>query len=384
MLGFQAEEILGRDQHALFHHQRMDGSPYPHAQCPIHQTLQDGNTRRLEEWFLHKDGTGFPVEITVSPLRTGAQMQGAVVVFRDIRERLAARARDRLLVSALEAAANGIVITDASARIEWVNPAFEQLTGYSLAEAIGRRPAELVKSGLQDNTFYEAMWNTILSGQVWRGEIVNKRRDGSLYDEELIIAPVRNEKSGQITHFVGIKQDISERKRMQAKLELLASTDPLTGLSNRRQFMVWLEAELARIKRFEHNTASLLMLDLDHFKAINDRHGHAAGDAVLCAFAQKVSDRLRQTDRAGRLGGEEFAILLVGAGMSDAQEFAERLRQEIEAMPITIATGTLQVTVSIGVSLLHPTDTNPDNVLNRADAALYRAKGAGRNRVAIA
>ncbi len=380
MLGYSAEEMLGQDQHAMIHHQRPDKSPYPLSECPIHKTLRDGHTRRLEEWFLRKDGEGFPVEMTVAPLPTGAESRGAVVVFHDIRERLEVRARDRLLVSALEAAANGIVITDAEARIEWANPAFEQLTGFTRAEAIGHRPAELVKSGLQDNAFYEAMWQTILSGRTWRGEVVNKRRGGELYHEELIIAPVPDD-AGRIAHFVGIKQDISERKRMEAELHILASTDPLTGLANRRQFMTWVEAELARFKRFGQADASLLMLDLDHFKRINDSHGHAAGDAVLCAFARAIAGRLRQTDRAGRLGGEEFAILLVGTGLDGAEEFAEHLRQETAAMRVTSEAETLLVTVSIGISTLHPDDASPDAVLHRADAALYRAKEAGRNRI---
>lgn len=381
MLGYSAEEMLGQDQHAMTHHQRPDKSPYPHSECPIHKTLHDGHTRRLEEWFWRKGGEGFPVEMTVAPLPTGAESRGAVVVFRDIRERLIAQERDRLLVTALEAAANGIVITDAEGRIEWTNPAFERLTGYTRAEAIGRRPAELVKSGLQDEAFYEAMWQSILSGRTWRGELVNKRRSGVLYHEELIIAPVPDD-AGRIAHFVGIMQDISERKRMEAELHVLASTDPLTGLANRRQFMIWVEDELARIKRFGQTDASLLMLDLDHFKRINDSHGHAAGDAVLCAFARTIAGQLRQTDRAGRLGGEEFAILLVGTDLDGAEEFAERLRQETAAMRVASVAETLHVTVSIGISALHPDDASPDAVLHRADAALYRAKEAGRNRIA--
>ncbi|NTV94794.1 MAG: PhnD/SsuA/transferrin family substrate-binding protein, partial [Thiobacillus sp.] len=249
MLGFDAGELLGSDQHALIHHHHPDGAPYPHDQCPIHRTMQDGRTRSREEWFFRKDGTGFPVEMTVAPMEPEGIRAGAVVVFRDIGTRQAAQAHNRLLVSALEAAANAIVITDADACIEWANPAFETLTGFSRREAVGRRPAELVKSGLHNKDFYEVMWQTILAGQVWRGEVINKKRDGSLYDEELIIAPVPDE-SGRITHFVGIKQDISERKRMESELQALATTDSLTGLPNRRHFLAMLDQEMARLQRF--------------------------------------------------------------------------------------------------------------------------------------
>jgi diguanylate cyclase (GGDEF)-like protein/PAS domain S-box-containing protein len=380
MLGFQADELLGQDQHRLIHHHRPDGQVYPHCECPIHMTLEDGQTRRLEEWFLHKDGSGFPVEMTVAPMPTGDGGRGAVVVFHDIRTRLAARARDRLLVSALEAAANGVVITDREARIEWANPAFETLTGFSRAEAVGKRPAELVRSGMQDKPFYETMWQTILSGQIWRGEVVNRRRDGSLYDEELIIAPVLDD-AGQIAHFVGIKQDISERKQLQAELVHLASSDPLTGLANRRHFMARLDEELARLRRFDSETASLLMLDLDHFKQINDRYGHASGDAVLRAFASLIGRLLRQTDLAGRVGGEEFAILLVGSALEGALEFAERLRRETAQLAIQSGAETISITVSIGVSTLMADDSSVDAALARADRALYQAKANGRNRV---
>lgn len=125
--------------------------------------------------------------------------------------------RDRLLIAALEAVGNGVVITDVDARIKWVNPAFEALTGYTRAEALGRRPADLVRSGAQARAFYAELWETILAGKTWRGEVVNKRKDGSLYDEELVITPVRDN-AGGIRHFVGVKQDVSERRRMTAAL----------------------------------------------------------------------------------------------------------------------------------------------------------------------
>jgi diguanylate cyclase (GGDEF)-like protein/PAS domain S-box-containing protein len=380
MLGFQEDELLGQNQHWLIHHHFPNGEPYGMESCPVHLTLRDGKTRRCEEWFFRKDGSGFPVEMTSAPIERDGNCIGAVVVFHDISQRLAAQARDRLLVSALEAVPNGIVITDPQARIEWVNPAFETLTGYDHQEAAGRRPAELVKSGLHDQTFYESMWKTILAGQTWRGEVINKKRDGSHYHEELTIAPVIDA-SGELQHFVGIKQDISERKRLEAELRHHASTDALTGLANRRHFLAILEQEAARQNRFDEPSAALLMFDLDHFKQINDNHGHAAGDAVLRRFAELLQGGLRKTDRAGRLGGEEFAILLIGADRQAALDFAERLRQQVAAEEIAFETRTLRVTVSVGVTWLSASDASVDTALARADAALYQAKANGRNRV---
>lgn len=381
MLGFSEAELLGKDSHALIHHHRPDGAPYPEEDCPIFKTLQDGELRHTDEWFFKQDGTAFPVEMTVAAMERDGERNGVVVVFRDIGERDAAQARDRLLVSALEAVANGIVITDQEAHIEWVNRAFEHLTGFSREEAIGRRPAELVKSGVQEKPFYESMWKTIMAGETWRGEVVNKKKDGTLYDEELIIAPVLDG-VGRIQHFVGIKQDISARKKLEAELQDMATTDPLTSLPNRRHFLAMLEKETARMQRSGQGSAALLMLDLDHFKLVNDNYGHAAGDKVLRCFAERVRDSLRKSDLAGRLGGEEFGVLLYDTDRQGAVEFAERLRERIESAETEVGDGsTLRITVSIGVTPLSGADVSADTALARADSALYRAKDAGRNRV---
>ena len=175
--------------------------------------------------------------------------------------------------------------------------------------------------------------------------------------------------------------DITERRQMEVDLKELAITDPLTGLPNRRHFMAALERELARVKRFKTQPAAVLMVDLDHFKRINDRHGHAVGDAVLVHFAQLVRESLRITDTAGRMGGEEFAVLLPGADLETAREFAERLRHRVLRMPTAHEGAVIPLTASIGVSVLAPDDPRAETAMARADAAAYRAKEAGRNQV---
>ncbi|MDP1667261.1 MAG: diguanylate cyclase [Methylobacter sp.] len=286
--------------------------------------------------------------------------------------------RNNLLIAALEAAANGIVITDKDATVIWANSAFGRLTGYSPEEAVGRKPSELVKSGLQNGSFYQDMWANLLVGQHWRGELVNKRKNGSLYHEELNIAPVKNS-AGEITHFIGIKEDITERKEMEAQLQRLASTDPLTGLFNRRVFLEQLELERAKVARLPHYSAVLLMLDLDFFKRVNDAYGHATGDIVLKAFAEIARNTSRAIDISARLGGEEFAILLSGADKNDALIMAERLREQVAATVIDHDAGPVQITVSIGATMLSAADINAEAVLHRADVALYEAKDRGRN-----
>ncbi|MEE7624964.1 diguanylate cyclase [Methylobacter sp. Wu8] len=289
-------------------------------------------------------------------------------------------ARNNLLIAALEAAANGIVITDKDATIIWANPAFGRLTGYSPEEALGNKPNQLTKSGLQNEIFYRDMWADLLDGKHWRGELINKRKNGNLYHEELSIAPVKNG-AGEITHFIGIKEDITERKAMEAQLQKLASTDSLTGLFNRRVFLEQLEQERAKVARLSHYSAVLLMLDLDFFKRVNDDFGHATGDAVLKAFAEIARNASRAIDIPARLGGEEFAILLSGADKNDALSMAERLREQVAATIIDHRVGPVQITVSIGAASVLADDISGEAVLHRADAALYEAKDRGRNQI---
>lgn len=179
-----------------------------------------------------------------------------------------------------------------------------------------------------------------------------------------------------------IIHDITEREAQERELRRLATTDPLTGLVNRRRFLEQLGLELARFQRYT-KPAALLMLDLDHFKQVNDQHGHAAGDAVLRHFAALAQRVLRKIDRIGRLGGEEFGALLPGTDEEGARQLAERLRNRVAESPAGTEAGAISFTVSIGVTLLTPADTKVESVLNRADCALYRAKEAGRNRVEV-
>lgn len=299
----------------------------------------------------------------------------------DIDDRKAVEAHTELLVAALEANPNGVALTNIHGKIEWVNQAFADLTGYSREEVIGQNP-RVLKSGKHDVAYYRNMWQTLKEGHVWRGEIINRRKDGSLSYEELTIAPVKDAK-GTIHHFIGVKQDIAERKRLEEELRLQATTDALTGLANRRYFFNRAETELARIKRGKTGAATLIMLDLDHFKRVNDTHGHAIGDLLLRQVADILRDTLRRSDLPGRIGGEEFVALLPETTIQDGIKLAERLRARMENTPISVDGQPLSYTASFGVTLLGNADATVDVALARADEAMYRAKQNGRNRVDV-
>jgi diguanylate cyclase (GGDEF)-like protein/PAS domain S-box-containing protein len=297
----------------------------------------------------------------------------------EINERKLMDAHNSLLLAALEAAANGIVITDKDEVIIWVNPAYSRITGYSLEEVVGYKPGDLDTTGLHDQTYYKNMWQAVLEGRAWCSEVVNMHKNGSLYHEKLSIAPIKNS-AGDITHFIGIKEDITARKEMEAQLQKLAHTDPLTGLNNRRIFFEQLEIERAKISRLPQYSVVMLMLDLDFFKQVNDKFGHATGDAVLKAVAEIMRKNSRIIDVPARLGGEEFAVLLTGANKLEGLTIAERLRQQIESLVIAHELGEVKITASIGAAYVLPDDDNAEAVLHRADAALYLAKSRGRNR----
>ncbi|HEX5398931.1 MAG TPA: PAS domain S-box protein, partial [Verrucomicrobiae bacterium] len=218
MLGFAAEELIGRPSHIAFHHHRTDGSEYPLEECPMFAAYKHGKASSIDDECLwRKDGASLPVEYGATPILKAGVVIGSVVSFTDITVRKQQEAALQTQHSALEAAANAMAITDRKGAIQWVNPAFERLTGFKREEAIGQNP-RVLNSGVHDGEFFRNMWQTILSGSVWQGIVTNKRKDGTLYQEEMTITPVRS-KQGEITHFVAVKQDITDRKRAERALQ---------------------------------------------------------------------------------------------------------------------------------------------------------------------
>lgn len=295
---------------------------------------------------------------------------------------------------ALNVSANGIVITDIEGNIEWANAAYSRLTGYEQGETIGLNPRHLVKSSKQDQAFYEELWRTILSKQVWHGELVNRRKDGSLYHEEMTITPMLDD-YGNIEHFVAVKQDITERKHLEDLIYDYAFYDTLTHLPNRRLLMDRL-VQAQSISKRTGQYASLMFLDLDNFKPLNDRYGHSVGDLLLVEVARRIKVCLRESDTVARLGGDEFVVLLSGLSteLIEASKFAKSIAEKIRntiAQPYFLTVGIEDrhqekivehyCTASIGVVLFLEYEKTLDDILKLADKAMYQAKENGRNRV---
>ncbi len=270
----------------------------------------------------------------------------------------------------------GITVTDGAARILRVNPAFSAITGYRQEEVAGKTPAVL-KSGAHSKEFYQAMWRTLGEQGRWKGELQNRRKDGSIYPEWLSIRAVKDAR-GDVTHYVAIFSDLSEHKESERRLEYLANYDTLTGLPNRVLFQDRLNQALAHMTRHSRMLA-LMYAGLDHFKVINESLGVDVGDALLKAVGGRLLACLRETDTVCRLGGDQFAILLDDVrSAADVATKAQALLDEFEA-PFEVDGHELFTTLSVGITLA-PLDAGDAATLQRnADIAMYGAKELGRN-----
>ncbi|MGC9456678.1 MAG: diguanylate cyclase [Halothiobacillaceae bacterium] len=389
MLGVEKRDVIGENQHLLFHHHYPDGRAYPESDCPISRTVADGQVRHVEEWFFRADGHRFPVDLVVSPLHEQGRRIGAVAAFSDLSARKHAEherdqlaERNRLL---LESAGDGIYGVDSAGRCTFINPAALRMLGFDRAEVIGRDQHALFHYRREDGAAYPhedcPIHKTLQDHRAREGEESFIRKDGSILPIHLRVAPLKD--AGRCVGAVVVFQDVTERRMLEARLREMATTDALTGLANRRALLERLEAECLRVNRSQR-TASLLMFDLDHFKRINDTHGHAVGDRVLVRFAELLKSNRRRTDLAARMGGEEFVLLMPDTPLDRAGELASRLRTEVLQSPLKNDSGDpVDWTVSIGGTAIRPDDGDVDKVLLRADQALYRAKDGGRNRVEI-
>lgn len=516
----------------------------------VRTAVQEGVVQFIEYTAILPDGSGVPLEASISAVVDAkGQPYALLEVSRDITERKKAESELRLLSQAVAQSANVIVITDPDGNIVYVNPKFEEITGYSVEEARHQNP-RILKSGDQSREFYQNLWETIKSGEVWRGEFHNKRKDGSLFWEWATIAPVIDGQ-GTITHFIAIKEDITTRKAIEdaereqrllaealrstaealgstlkyddvleiilnnvgqvvpyeavaivlvedgklrivrhrgwaeigwselvertdlqlgdfpvfqamyqsreslVSADLLAEarlpslpethrarsfagvpicirdqvigfltlasanpnffsevhvdrlkafasqagvaienarlfeqthyhsiTDGLTGLYNSRYFFDIAQFEFERNRRYPGNL-SVMMLDVDLFKSVNDTYGHPVGDEVLRHVAHLTLASLRKADVVARYGGEEYVMLMPETGLEEACGVAERLRKVVADTPVQVEDQTISVTVSIGVATLSLDQPNFNALVKCADDALYIAKGAGRNQIAV-
>ncbi|MBT9612602.1 MAG: PAS domain S-box protein [Burkholderiales bacterium] len=282
----------------------------------------------------------------------------------------------RLLGTALATASNAVFIADREGAIEWANDAFLRLSGYTAHEVIGNNP-RLLKSGVHDKAYYQALWTTILSGQSFSNKTTERRKDGTRYTVQQTITPVRDRK-GKISHFISMNEDISEQLATQARIEHMAHFDALTGLPNRSLFFDRLSQAIALSKRASEHIA-LLFLDLDRFKPVNDTYGHAVGDLLLKAVAERLLACVRESDTVARIAGDEFTVILHQiADRASAAHAAEKIVKSLSE-PFMLGQHRIQIGVSIGIALYPGDSQNEQELVKLADTAMYDAKNQSRN-----
>ncbi len=319
----------------------------------------------------------------------GSVLAGSIAFYiyrinQELKRRLAELRQTELQLKifsiAVEQAPTSVIITGPDNIIEYVNPKFTSDTGYSSAEALGKTPSFL-QSGLTERATYEAMWNHLRRGQLWTGELVNQRKSGEIYWEEVHIAPVKN-RLGEVCNYVAVKLDITERKRAHERLKHLAHYDVLTNLPNRVLFFERVTQGISLAKR-NKTMLTLMYLDFDKFKPINDTYGHAVGDLVLQEAAMRMSGCLRESDTVGRIGGDEFVVLLLDIGSEEnAFRMAEKIRIALN-QPCLVAGETLSISSSIGVVLYPAHGHDGIELAKLADIAMYDAKAGGRDKVVV-
>ena len=376
-LGYSKEELLQMTPVDI----NIPGMEVELQECVAHVLEHKGHL--FGTVHVAKDGREISVEINIRAL-DGSNESLFIACARDVTQRRKAHEAQieekewemEKLSSALEQTADSIMITDRYGVIEYVNPAFEEITGFTRAEASGKTPT-IIKSGRNSSKEYKRLWRTIMHGEVYRNVLINRKKDGSLYYEEKTISPLKDS-DGNITHFISSGKDITERMQTEERLHHLAYHDVLTDLPNRVLLVERISNAIKQSRGAEQRCA-VLFIDLDRFKNINDTLGHGVGDLLLQAVPERLLSCVRDRDTVARFGGDEFALLLEKVPSSDDVAKVASKLIEVLSKPYLVHNQELYLTASIGISLSPDDSTDANTLIKNADTAMYRAKDTGRN-----
>lgn len=380
MFGRSAEEMIGQPMATVFPPDRLQEEVIILRRIAAGETVDHFETVRLR-----RDGTPFHVSVTISPIRDSAgRIVGASKIARDISGRIeqeahaaALASEARRLSAIIESSDDAIVGTTLQGIVTSWNRGAERLFGYSAEEMIGRPLATVIPLDRLDEE--DGMLERISRGEkVAHFETVRLRKDGVQVHVSVTISPIFDA-DGRVVGASKIARDITGRIQAERTIWQQANFDMLTQLPNRRQFHETLRLELVRARRSQRRVA-VLFIDLDHFKDVNDRHGHECGDSLLQQAAERIKGALREIDTVARMGGDEFTVVLPDIGRADeVQPIAQRLNQRLFA-PFVLGDVPLQISGSIGVALFPEDGQTVDELLRHADQAMYESKRLGRNR----
>ncbi len=370
MVGYTREELLAM---SIFDLEAIESSAETEAH--IRRVMLTGHDF-FETQHRHKDGHLVEIEASVSY----SDSRGGVffVFVRDISQRKRQEVELKLAASVFNSSSAAILITDRDNKIVSVNPAFTATTGYEAAEVIGRNP-NILSSGKQSKEFYRDMWQRLENNRHWQGELWNLRKDGEIFAEQLTINVVTN-KDGSVHRHIAIFSDITEKKQAADLVWRQANYDSVTNLPNRRLFLDRLDQELKKCRR-STTFLALFFVDLDRFKEVNDTHGHNIGDQLLIETARRLNDCVRSTDTVARLGGDEFTVILTNlSDTSGVKTVADNVQAALEK-PFHLNGVNVFISASIGIALYPGDATDPGNLTDKADIAMYASKRQGRNRI---
>ncbi len=411
LFGYTASELVGKSLHDTIHHSLPDGTPYPDGECPIGRLLNEGTEKLGTDHFWRKDGQGFAVEYAASRADDLDGKHGVVMAFRDITARqlaeIALRASEEQFRMLAENMADVVWKADRENRFTYINDADRRLRGFARDEVIGQSIADTLtpEGQLMLSRLLEKREQLEAEGrknEALRFEIPQRCKDGRVIWIDVLTIPIYDA-NGQIAGYQGIGRDITERRRQDVELEQSqrhlefqlkelsdekidlqekAIRDPLTGIYNRGYLDEALPRELARARR-ENYPVAVIMIDLDHFKKINDTYSHAAGDEVLRSLAALLKRSARESDVICRYGGEEFVVVMPRMSAEHALQRIELWRADLAGTLVRHGEWDIRVTLSAGVAGFPAHGNDMDTLLAHADEMLYRSKSEGRNRVTV-
>lgn len=363
MFGFNSpDELIG--QKSMMHYSD------PKQRAAFIQKLSETHfVTNLELELL--DHQSNPLPVLISATLDGNILSGMIIDMREIKK---SREEVDKLSKVVEQIDDAVMITDKMGTITYVNYAFCEHTGFSREEALGNTP-KILKSGMHDQEFYKNLWKIILSGNIFRFTIINRKKNGDIFYENKTITPLKDDEEN-IVGFVSSGKDVTLETMMHQDMERIATIDKLTGIYNRHKFEEIFTLEAERSRRFGQ-PLSLILIDIDHFKSVNDTYGHDVGDEVLKTLANVIQENIRKVDTFARWGGEEFLVLSPNTDLVNLQILAEKLRLAVESAAFAKVN---HITISLGVSTLNEKDTFSE-LFKRADQGLYHAKEYGRNRI---
>lgn len=367
--GYTSLELLGRSP-KIFQGEKSNYKVLDE----LKKELIKGNNFTGQSINYKKDGSTYIVKWSISPIKDKSGGTIAYISFQKSIDRAVKLEQDKILSQIVNISDNLILVTDLGGIIVYINDSFCKKLGYKRDELIGKH-ARVLKSGMQDDSFYKKMWESILRKGKFRDIFISRKKDGTLFYDKKDISTIKDDE-GNPVYYVSISTDISKQMKKEKALEKEVFTDSLTKIYNRRKFEQIINQKITRYKN-EEKIFSLILIDIDHFKSVNDNYGHDIGDYILQEFAKLVKKNIREDDLFFRWGGEEFA-LLVDANGDECFKISQKLRIKVSLKSFQ----SISITASFGVSEISQ-NIDSNTLFTKADKALYEAKRKGRNQVVV-